>query len=59
MDFSLAVASGDYFLVSVSRLGVSLQWLLLLQSTGSRRSGSVVVAHRLSFSLACGILEQE
>ena len=28
--------------------GFSLQWLLLLQSKGSRRAGSVVVARRLS-----------
>ena len=43
--------------------GVSLPWLLLLQSTGSRacgfqqlqRAGSVVVAHRLSCPEACGI----
>ena len=28
--------------------GFSLQWLLLLQSKGSRRVGSVVVARRLS-----------
>ena len=27
--------------------GFSLQWLLFLQSTGSRPTGSVVVAHRL------------
>ena len=50
--------------------GFSLRWLLLLRSTGSRRAGfsscgawaqqlwsagSVVVAHRLSCSTACGI----
>ena len=43
--FSLVVESG----------GFSLSWLLLLRSTGSRRSGSVVVAHGLSRSAACGI----
>ena len=32
-------------------MGFSLRWLLLLQSTGSRRMGSVVVAHGLS---SCG-----
>ena len=35
--------------------GFSLRWLLLLQITGSRRAGSVVVAHGLSCSVACGI----
>ena len=35
--------------------GLSLQWLLLLWSMGSRHTGSVVVAHRLSCSMACGI----
>ena len=34
----------------------SLQWLPLLQSMGSRRVGSGVVAHRLSCPDACGIL---
>ena len=33
----------------------SLLWLLLLRSTGSRHTGSVVVARGLSCSLACGI----
>ena len=37
-------------------VGFSLQWLLLLQSTGSRCADSVVVARRLSRSSACGIL---
>ena len=36
------------------RLGFSLQWLLLLQSPGSRCTASVVVAHGLSCSVACG-----
>ena len=35
--------------------GVSLSWPLLLWSTGSRRAGSVVVAHGPSCSTACGI----
>ena len=34
--------------------GLSLSWPLLLQSTGSRRAGSVVVAHGPSCSAACG-----
>ena len=33
----------------------SLQWLLLLQSRGSRCPGSVVMAHELCCSMACGI----
>ena len=37
----------------------SLQWLLLLRSTGSRRAGSVVVAHWLSCSVACGIFPDQ
>ena len=36
-------ASGGYS--SLRCAGFSLRWLLLLQSTGSRRAGSVVVAH--------------
>ena len=35
--------------------GLSLSWPLLLRSTGSRRAGSVVVAHGPSCSAACGI----
>ena len=36
--------------------GFSLRWLLLLQSTGSRLMGSVVLEHGLSCLAACGIL---
>ena len=36
--------------------GLSLSWPLLLRSTGSRRAGSVVLAHGPSHSAACGIL---
>ena len=32
----------------------SCRWLLLLQSTGSRHSVSVAVAHRLNCCMACG-----
>ena len=46
---SLVAACGGYSLLWC--LGFSLQWLLLLQSTGSRRAGSVVVACGLS---SCG-----
>ena len=40
-------------------VGFSLRWLLLLRSTGSRCVGSVVVAHRLSCSAACGIFPDQ
>ena len=46
---SLVVSSGGHS--SLRCTGFSLRWLLLLQSTGSRRSGSVVVARGLS---SCG-----
>ena len=50
---SLVVASGFH---SSSRCtGLSLSRPLLLRSTGSRRAGSVVVAHGPSCSAACGI----
>ena len=50
---SLVAASGGQ---SSSRCaGLSLSWPLLLQSTGSRRAGSVVVVHGPSCSAACGI----
>ena len=39
--------------------GLSLPRPLLLQSTGSRRSGSVVVAHGPSCSAACGIFPDQ
>ena len=51
---SLVVASGGHS--SSQCVGLSLSRPLLLRSTGSRRAGSVVVAHRLSCSAACGIL---
>ena len=65
---SLVAASRRYS--SLPCAGFSLRWLLLLRSTGSRCTGfsscgvwaqqlwlavSVVVAHRLSCSVACGI----
>ena len=50
---SLVAASWGYSLLWCACF--SLQWLLLLRSTGSRRAGSVVVAHGLSCSSACGI----
>ena len=54
---SLVVASGGH---SSSRCaGLSLSWPLLLQSTGSRRAGSAIVAHGPSCSTACGILPDQ
>ena len=54
---SLVAASGVH---SSSRCaGLSLLWPLLLQSTGSRRAGSVVVAHGPNCSAACGIFPDQ
>ena len=54
---SPVAASGGH---SSSRcVGLSLSRPLLLQSTGSRRAGSVVVAHGPSCSTACGILPDQ
>ena len=50
---SLVVASGGHS--SSQCADLSLSWPLLLQSTGSRRTGSVGVAHGPSCSTACGI----
>ena len=41
--FSSCNEQGLFFIVVC---GLSLRWLLLLQSMGSRRTGSVAVAHR-------------
>ena len=54
---SLVAASGGH---SSSRCaGLSLSRPLLLRSTGSRRAGSVVVAHGPSCSAACGIFPDQ
>ena len=54
---SLVAASGGH---SSSRCaGLSLSRPLLLRSTGSRRAGSVVVAHGPSGSAACGIFPDQ
>ena len=54
---SLIAASGGH---SSSRCaGLLLSRPLLLRSTGSRRAGSVVVAHGPSFSAACGIFPDQ
>ena len=50
---SPVVASGGHS--SSQCAGLSLPWPLLLWSTGSRRAGSVAVAHGPSCSAACGI----
>ena len=54
---SLVAASGGHS--SSLCAGLSLSRPLLLRSTGSRRAGSVVVAHRPSCSAACGILPDQ
>ena len=55
--FSLVVASRGH---SSSRCaGLSLSRPLLLGSTGSRRAGSVIVAHGPSCSTACGIFPDQ
>ena len=56
-ELSLVAASGGH---SSSRCaGLSLSWPLLLWSTGSRRAGSVAVAHGPSCSAACGIFPDQ
>ena len=54
---SLVAASGDHS--SSQCAGLSLSQPLLLRSTGSRRAGSVIVAHGPSRSTACGILPDQ
>ena len=54
---SLAAASGGH--CSSRCAGLSLSRPLLLRSTGSRRAGSVVVAHWPSCSAACGIFPDQ
>ena len=54
---SLVVASGGHS--SLRCAGLSLSQPLLLQSTGSRCAGSVVVAHGPSCSAACGIFPDQ
>ena len=53
----LAAASGGHS--SSRRAGLSPSRPLLLRGTGSRRAGSVVVAHGTSCSAACGILPDQ
>ena len=54
---SLVAASGGHS--SLRCAGISPSRPLLLRSTGSRRAGSVVVAHGPSCSAACGILPDQ
>ena len=54
---SLVAASGGHS--SLQCVGLWLSRPLLLQSTGSRRAGSVVVAHGPSCSAACGIFPNQ
>ena len=53
----LVAASGGHS--SLWCAGLSLSWPLLLRSTGSRRAGSVVVAHGPSCFAACGIFPDQ
>ena len=54
---SLVAASGGHS--SSWCTGLSLSRPLLLRSTGSRRAGSVIVAHGPSCSVACGIFPDQ
>ena len=54
---SLVAASGGHS--SSWCAGLSLSQPLLLRSTGSRRAGSVIVAHGPSCSAACGIVPDQ
>ena len=54
---SLVAASGGHYKSRCT--GLSLSRPLLLWSTGSRRAGSVIVAHRPSCSAACGIFPDQ
>ena len=54
---SLVAASESYS--SLQCMDSSLQWLLLLQGTGSRCIGSVHVTHGLSCCMVCGIFPDQ
>ena len=54
---SLVAASGGHS--SSQCAGLSLSRPLLLRSTGSKRAGSVIVAHGPSCSTACGIFPDQ
>ena len=57
LGLSLVAASGGHS--SSQCAGLSLSRPVLLRSTGSRRAGSVVVAHGPSCSAACGIFPDQ
>ena len=57
LGLSLVAASGGH--PSSRCVGLSLSRPLLLRSTGSRRAGSVLVAHGPSCSAACGIFPDQ
>ena len=54
---SLVAENGGHS--SLRCAGLSLSQPLLLRSTGSRRAGSVIVAHEPSCSAACGIFPDQ
>ena len=54
-SLSVIDASGGYSFLWCT--GFSLRWFRVLRSTGSRCMDSVVVVHRLSCPLACGVLD--
>ena len=54
---SLVAASGGHS--SSQCVGLSLLWPVLLWSTGSRHTGSAIVAHGPSRNTACGILPDQ
>ena len=57
LGLSLVAANGGHS--SSWCMGLSLSRTLFLRSTGSRRAGSVIVAHGPSCSAACGIFPDQ
>ena len=55
--FSSCSKRGPLFIVVRGPLTIAAS--LVARSTGSRRAGSVIVAHRPSCSVACGILPDQ
>ena len=55
----LSVTTRGLLFVGLRCMGFSLRWNLLLPSPGSRRAGSVVVAHRLIWPKARGIFSDQ
>ena len=54
--FLCGLISSEQGLLQMRCVGCSLRWLLLCSMGSRARVGSVVVAHRLSCSMACGLL---